>query len=150
MAFRKTFRDEEFNKILSIEGILFDVGVATIAAMRKQLYVLNENLVFHRIHTKNTSTGYWTPKSRIKDIDRQIASRQAYLRRLKSYYENYQEKLTRREKRISKNFILFLEKRIIFLKKRMFWRCFFQSFHFNRMNTLLYLIVDCICILYNK
>ncbi len=147
---RRGFRDEFVPIIIKTEGMLFDGGVVAAAAVRGQYYVLHTPLVRHRIHKHNNSTKPWTFHSRIRDIDRQIASREAKMRRVKSYVNCFSDKISKKDKKTADEFLKFIEKRVGYLKERKLFRCIFQTFHYNPINNWKFLMTDIFCILSNK
>lgn len=150
LAMRKTFRDEVVPIMIQTEGMLFDEGLAAVASLQGQLYILHMPLVRHRIHKHNSTTKPWTFKSRIKDIDRQIASREVKIKRIKIYINNFSYKISAKDKRIIDDFLKFMEKRVVYLKERKLFRCVFQTFHYNPINDYRFLLTDILCIALNK
>ena len=150
LAMRKTFRDEVVPTMISNEGMRFDDGLATVASLRKQYYILHEPLVRHRIHEHNNSTKQWTLKSRIKDIERQIASREGRIERIEVYVESYSDRISDKDKRTIDDFLKFMGKRVFYLKERKLFRCIFQTLHYNPINDWKFLLTDIFCIVCNR
>lgn len=150
LAFRKEFRDKVVPDMINIEGMMFDDGITAIASIFGQYYVLNMPLVRHRIHNTNSTTKHWTLKSRIRDIDRQISSRELKVRRISLYVKYYGQFFDKKTLKIAKDFIYFINKRIVYMKNRQLFRCILQTFHYNPMNNWKFLLTDVFCIVANK
>ena len=149
LAMRRSFRDEIVPTIIKTDGMLFDGGLAAAAAVQRQFYVLHTPLVRHRIHNSYTAKP-WTLRSRIRDIDRQIASREVAVDRINIYINCFADRLSAKDMKVISKYVKFLEKRIKYLKERKLFRCIFQTFQYNPINDWRYLCTDILCIATNK
>ena len=149
LAMRRSFRDEVVPTIIQTEGMLFDGGLAAAASLQKQYYVLHTPLVRHRVHNSSTANP-WTFHSRIRDIDRQIASRTVMMKRITIYVNCFADRVSRKDRKTIARFLKMTEKRVAYLTERKLFRCIVQTFQYNPINDWKYLMTDILCIVSNK
>lgn len=90
------FKKEILNELTIISekyNLPHDIPVGTIAAINDRYYVLNEVLVYRRIHMKNVSNPNTKITESFGDIDRQLKSRYIKLKELNAINEIYYNKL---------------------------------------------------------
>lgn len=90
------FKKEILNELTIISekyNLPHDIPVGTIDAINDRYYVLNEVLVYRRIHMKNVSNPNTKITESFGDIDRQLKSRYIKLKELNAINEIYYNKL---------------------------------------------------------
>ncbi len=153
MAFTKELRDKIIPIILK-NDIAFDTSMADIGSIYGQYYILGIPLVRHRVHTEkgseNTTKPHYSLLSRARDINRQIASRRFRVGRVKLYRDYFVDDFSDKDKKVIDDYISFMEKRIGYMEERKLLCCFFQTFHYNKMNDLNFCLIDVLAILFNR
>lgn len=148
LAFRREFRDLAV-PVLVENDLSFDISLVDIASIYGKYYVLGENLVQHRVYVEgggNASNPIYSLRSRVKDLDRQIASRSFRVNRVKTYRELFGDQFSTEEKKVIDDYISFIDKRIEYMMDRRFFRCLLQTFHHNKMNDLAFTMMDLLAI----
>ncbi len=152
LAFRKEFRDLAVPVLLE-NDLSFDISLVDIASVYNKYYVLGENLVQHRVYSSgegNASKPMYSLGSRVRDLERQIASRSFRVNRVKVYRKLYENQFDTSEKKVIDDYIQYIDKRIEYMKDRRFFRCLIQTFHYNRMNDFAFTLIDLLTIIFGK
>jgi len=99
LAFKKEIL-EEVCRISMQYGLPHDIPVGTVAAVKGRYYVINEELVAHRVHFNNVSTPDTKIKNSYKNLDKQVVSRTMKLKELLAINDIYREDLSVEETQV--------------------------------------------------
>lgn len=124
---------EYVKPIILDNNLPFDLPFGLFSSANGSYYILWQPLVYHRIHSNNTSTPKLNLKSRIDDVGFQISGREERIKLLKTFEEISDNKLAEQDRMKLHHAIATLQKDLNNLKQRNVIALFIAIFSCNPM-----------------
>jgi len=144
LALRREFL-KYVTPIIIKHDLPYDLPIGLLAAAMSGYYILWEPLLYHRVHSSNTSEPRFDLRSRISDVDHQISGRKMRLQLLKTCAEVLDNELSEKDKIHLHHAIRSSEKDITNLEERNIFRLFLSIFSLNPMLNRLIGITNLVC-----
>lgn len=132
LAFRREMLNELKSLILN-NDLTHDLPIGTVAAIKGEYFVLNEELVQYRQHGFNVSSPRYTVHDRIFKIEQQIQGRKVRYKQMQAIYNSYKEYFRARDKKNLQRAIYTTKRSIELLETRNILGLAKELINFNPM-----------------
>ena len=134
--------------IILEKRLSYDLPMGLLSSATGNYYILWEPLVHYRIHSQNISAPKFELKSRIKNVDHQIAGRKQRIKLIKSCASILENILSIKEQKNLIQAIGILEEDLKNLEKRKAIPLFFAIFSFNPVINRQISMINFICAIF--
>lgn len=141
LAVRKDF----FYTVLPVinkHGMTYDLLIGLAASIFGGYYIINESLLYYRIHRASTSTPNFSVKQRLSNIEKHISGRQNRVLLMEICLQEYRSVISDADRHLLEGAIRHTKDSICDLKKRSIWHALMSLFTLNPMISKKILIVN--------